>query len=574
MTARQTEKGPIPLWIPLLLAGFYLAARSRILLAAARWRPEEIGPFLIAASAAALCGFFPVAEFRRKFVPYAGFCGAVLLTLSAGMPTHTLLPWLPDLLFAGGCAAFFVRTRKKNTFFPFAAGFAAGLAAVSWQAPRLGSPVCALSAMLLTGVLIVNAVRLKHARWLLLTMILMQVMIFANDFPVGRGEERRRLREEQRLAAVSALPSSLIPDAVPGKLAVLQVTRRMEDAAAAPWKQLPYVSHLTVLPVEHPVPVGKRLGARGPSYDLISLEVLPRWPECAFEPLVKRLFSLAAKDGGCVIVPRSVLRFLPPGQRPVPVPVPPGSEVSENGRFAAGRIPDSGVSPEALDYRLQRHLAAAGDRNFMPPGAFTALFMKENGRTNAAFPPVPEPQLPRRHAVWFWSILGILCLTAHLLAARTRAGSSFIAGVDNAASTALIVLAAFLPVAENRMYSILPETALLWCVPLCIPFCGRKGKLELFLLVCSLVLPWCLAGPWHDQSGIILAAALVTAFSCGITGAKLLLEPGASRDRLAAAFFCGTALAGALAHFFLSPESLLPVLAAATVLRLGCLVRL
>ena len=565
---RQTEKGPIPLWIPLLLAGFYLAARSGTQLAAARWRPEEIAPFLIAASAAALCGSFLVAGFRKKLAPYACFFGAVLLTLSAGTAMRSLPGRLPDVLFAGGCAAYFVRTRKKNTFFPFSAGFAAGLAAVFVCAPHYTPAVCALSSMLLTGVLIVNAVHLQHARWVFMPLILIQVMIFANDSPADRAAEQLRLREERRLATVAALPSSLIPAAVPGKLAVLQVTRSKADLSAAPWREFAYVEKLTGLSVDDPIPVGARLDALPPSYDVVSLEVLPRWPQIAQKALVKKLFTRAHRERGCVVFPRAVLPLLPAGETPVAVPtIPP-----EN-RFAAGRIPPAGVSPQALDARLQKHLAAAGDRAFMPPGAFTALFFGEStsGKPLPSAQPSPPPV---RNTVLFWCILGVLWLTGHLLWTRTRAGASFIAGVDNAASTTLIVLAAFLLAAENRMYSALPETALLWCIPLCIPFCGKRGNFERILLICSIVLPWHFAASGHNQSGIILAAALVTAFSCGITGAKLLLEPGASRDRLVTAFFCGTALAGIVAHFFLSPGALWPVLAVATALRLGCLVRL
>ena len=560
---RQTNTGPIPPGIPFVLAGFYLAARSWTLLAAARWHPEEVGAFLAAASAAALCGFLPVSKFRRRFAPWVSVCGAALLTLSAGTPARPLFGWLPDLLFAGGIAAYFVRTRKKNTFFPFAAGFAAGLAAVSWQAPRLGPAVCAASAMLLTGVLIVNAVHLKHARWLLLAMMLMQVMIFSNGFPVGRSVARLKLLRERDLAAVAALPSSLIPDAEPGRLSVLQVTRKETDIPASPWKQFAYISRLCALPVEGKIPVGERLDALEAPFDLISLEVLPEWPEASLRPLTEKLLSMTGEKG-CAVVPRALVPLLPPGRKTVPVPG------TGRGRFAVLSSPDADVSPQDLDSRLQRHLKAAGDRAFMPAGAFTALFPEENDPDL----PAPARSLPGPRSAVFWSCLALAGLALHLFLSRSPAGSSFLAVAENSASCALIVTAAFLAVAANRMNSPIPETALLWSIALCLPFCGKKGKLEKLLLIASLLLPWLLAAglPHNILSAAALAAAFVTAASAGITGAKLLLEPEASRDRLVTAFFCGTALAGALL-FLLPGASPIPLLAAATVLRLPGLFR-
>ncbi|MBQ7207299.1 MAG: hypothetical protein IJS01_05825 [Lentisphaeria bacterium] len=563
---RQMGKAPIPPGIPFVLAGFYLAARSGILLAAARWRPDEVAPFLAAASAATLCDAFFAIKFRRKFTPWAAACGAALVTLSAGTPARALFCWLPDLLFAGGVAAYFVRTRKKNTFFPFAAGFAAGLAAVFLQAPRLGHAVCASSAMLLSGVLIVNAVHLKHARWLLLTMILMQVMFFANDFPVGRAVERLRLWRERDLAALAALPSSPIPDAEPGRLSVLQVTRQAEDIPAAPWKQFSYISRFSAVPVEGPVPVGKRLDALGTPFDLISLEVLPKWPEASLQSLTEKLLTMTAKKG-CLVVPRALVPLLPPDRKTVPVPG------TGRGRFAVLSASDASVSPQTLDSRLQRHLKAAGDKTFMPAGVFTALFLEKDDAAGKSLP-APARSLPGPHSALFWSLLAFAGLALHIFLSRSRAGSSFLAEAENASSCALIVTAAFLTVAANRMNSLIPETALLWSIVLCLPFCGKKGKLEKLLLGASLLLPWLLAAelPQNILSAAALAIALVTAASAGITGAKLLLEPEASRDRLVMAFFCGTALAGGLL-FLLPPASPIPLLAAATTLRLPVLFR-
>ncbi|MBQ9503129.1 MAG: hypothetical protein IJU70_13325 [Lentisphaeria bacterium] len=555
----------------LFLAGAHPAAAAALLLLRAVWRPEEIGLFFLTGSLAALAGFLVVSKFRGSFSPWAGLCGAVLLTVElAAYPTF-VTP-VSCFLAVGGCAAYFVRTRRKNTFFPFAAGLAAGTGAVLFPSPDHAPVWWGLSAMWLAGLLLVNSVRPKYIRWLVLPFLLLQGVLL--HVRMWRGpEDLPRIRAEQRAAALSALPSSLVPAAAPGKLAVLQVTRSGRDLPAAPWREFSYVEKLTSLPVDDPVPVGTRLDALPPVYDLVSLEVLPRWPQTARKALVKKLFAVTRRERGCVVFPEAVLPLLPPGETPVPVP-----SVEGNSRFAAGKLPPSGVSPQALDARLQRHLAASGDRTFMPPGAFTALFSGD-GAPGKPLPAARESSPPAGRTALFWCVFGVLWLAVHLGAARTRRGASFIAGADNAASAALIVLAAFLLVAENRIYSALPETALLWCLPLCIPFCGRKGKFERLLLVCSIVLPWSLAVPavpagWHGQSGIALAAALAAAASCGITGAKLLLEPGASRDGLVTAFFCGTALAGVLACFLLFPGTLRPVLAAATVLRIGCLVRL
>jgi len=565
------QKGPVPAGLLLFLAGSHLAAAAALLLRRAVWRPEEIGLFLLAGSLAALAGFGAVSKFRKGFAPYAGLCCALLLTAELAAYPASVVP-VSCFLLAGGVAAYFVRTRKKNTFFLFAAGSAAGTGAALFPPWSYAFVWWGLSAMWLAGLLLVNSVRLKHIRWLVLPLLLLQGGLL--HVKMWRGpEDFLRGRAEQRAAALSALPSSLVPAAVPGKLAVLQVTRSRHDLPAAPWREFSYVENLTSLPVEDPVPIGTRLDALPPVYDLVSLEVLPRWPQTALKALVEKLFSAADKERGCVVFPKAALPLLPAGKTAVAVPSDP-----ENIRFAAGRIPPSGVSAEALDARLQRHLAAAGDRTFMPPGAFTALFFGGNTQVRP-LPSAPETPPGVRHPALFWGIFGVLWLAVHLWAARTRRGASFIAGADNASSTVLTVLAAFLLVAENRIYSPLPETALLWCVPLCVPFCGKKGKFERLLLVCSIVLPWSLvllpaAAGGSVRSGVALAAALAAAVSCGITGAKLLLEPGASRDRLVAAFFCGAALAGVLAYFLLFPGTLWPVLAAAAALRIGCLVRL
>ena len=138
-----------------------------------------------------------------------------------------------------------------------------------------------------------------------------------------------------------------------------------------------------------------------------------------------------------------------------------------------------------------------------------------------------------------------------------------------------LLVSAFYNIVDNRMYSNMSELFLLWVIVLMLPCFGRRGPVEKALLLCSMILPWLLAGaePGANTAFAALAAALISAVSAGITSAKLMLETGADRKQLTAASILGILFGTVIFIWLYNPGNIVPLLAIAVALRSSCLLR-
>ncbi|MBR7103433.1 MAG: hypothetical protein IKC65_00650, partial [Lentisphaeria bacterium] len=352
----------------LFFAGIFLAAEAADLYFSAAGKAFDYGLVLALCAAELFCGFVIAAANRRSSSGLTAVSGALLLTLRSGVVAHPAAG-ICSFLIAGGTAAYLTGNRRKNYFLPFASAFA-GMLALLLLFPAFASEAAALSGIFLTGVLVLSATRLGHGRWLFLLLLPLQGFPFAAD-----EKEDPQLEKLTALhcTAASALPSALLPQTEGGKVSILQVTAFPQYAHLIPWRHIPFAEEPFLLDLTLTEPAGKRLKKMDTAFDLISLELLPRWHPRALEQLFKRLYAMTDPGGGVLVFPGELLPFVPPALQAVPVPG------GENRRWAVGRS-SLDLSVEKLESRLQKYLAAAGETDLMPPGVFTGLYK------NALFP--------------------------------------------------------------------------------------------------------------------------------------------------------------------------------------------
>lgn len=561
--SEENLKKPLPPAVAFFASGAFLAAEAGRLLLNFQWGNTNVYLPLISGLLCMVCGFFIVSSGEIRRGGLTGLTGALLLTLHAGAFNHPV-SWICSFTLAGGTAAFFTRTRRKNTFIPFETGFIPALVAVIIT-PQFTAMLSAATGMLLTGVLLVNSVNLKHFRWLLLLLIPVQGLLFN-----GIGYSGRTLRNmnDLRHTAVAALPSALIPDAPRGNVSVLQISGSRHFSDTVPWKHLPFVKNTVQLAADDRTAPGVQLEQfedAGRKFDVISVEMPPAWHSRSLQKMLEKLEGLRDTRHGVIAFPSSMLPLFPGKSFPVPG--------SDGRRFVSGSVLPENLAPENLDRILQQHLEAAEAEEFMPPGVFTALFHSEN--KIKAHPGNTENHHPAERSWWFWLMLGTLWLAARTLLTRKGGSSAFFASLDNTASVTLVVICAFYNIVDNRMYSNMSELFLLWVIVLMLPCFGRRGPVEKALLLCSMILPWLLTGaePGANTAFAALAAALISALSAGITSAKLMLETGADRKQLTAASILGILFGTVIFIWLYNPGNIVPLLAIAVALRSSCLLR-
>ena len=558
----NSEKNKVPFTavLALLLTGTFLALETGRLFLDAHWKIHGIGLFISLCAAEMIAGFSFVRSNNRKKPDFIYTCGALLLTLHAGV-MYTTLDWIINFAMAGGIIALLVRTKKVNTFFPFAAAFALGLAAV------LIFPAYALlfsfgCGMLLTGVLIIGSTGLRHLRWLFLILIFIQAALF----PAGKNKIKilqnyRNIHD----VVVSTLPASLLTDGEQNGVSVLQITQNKQLKEIAPWKIIPGISKITSCTFDEFTPIGIKLDSLEENFDIISVETLPDWPDSAKETLLLRLSKMVETQNGVMVFPRSVMQFMPQDKTFITLPG------SEKRRLAAIPFSPESVTPEKMDKRLQKRLEYIDNKEFMIPGVFQALFNGNPEKVDF----ISREVIKKTHSFWFWITLGIAWLFFRITAARKGKNSLFLAAMDNTSSVVIVTLSGFCVFCANRMYSFFPESIFLLCIIFVIPFIGKKGILEKALVLCSIILPWLFTDPEHGVMVqlIIFSAVLISCISCGMTASKMMLEKGNTANRILFPSLIGICFGGILFHLFFDPENLIPVLAAASLLRAGNLFR-
>ena len=545
--------------LTLFLMGVFLALEAARLPGNFSWEPAGAGLFILLGALEMLCGFVVVDSRKRRFESFIHIGGALLLTLRAAAG-EMILGWAVDFILTGGTAAFLVRRRKRNTFLLFGAAFSLGLLAADLF-PAYSSQGAWVLAILLTGLEILQARSLGKGRCFFLLLPVVQLLLWAGE-PVQFDQLWHRY-QALRHTAVSTLPASLLPE-TQEPVSVFQITRSRRFLTAAPWEKLPHVGEVQTAVADEKPPLGYQLRKIKKKFDIVSLEILPRWHERSLQVLLSDL-AQRIKSGGILLVPRNVLKLLPPGMPAVSVPG------SEGERFAAGK---NKIPPvEELDHILQSKLMENDAKEFMLPGVFAALF--QENKTVFFKGNAPRMKTVGRHSLFFWIFLTVFWLFLRLVLGLKGNRSAFLAQVDNYASGVLILLAGFCLLAGNRFYSLLPESLTLWCLVLCLPGIGKKGSGEKSLLLASLILPWMFAAMKGTGyfSPVVLGILLTTALSIGVTSAKLFQETDAVESRLKGASLCGTALGGLLFYWLFSWENLLPVLLAAFFLRSSCLLR-
>ena len=545
--------------LTLFLAGVFLSLEASRLAGTFSWQPGGMGIFIFLSALEMLCGFVVVNSQKRRSESFVHIGGALLLTLRAGVG-QTALSWIVDFLLTGGLSAFLVRRRSRNTWLLFGAAMVLGLFLHS-LIPERNTLLTSSLALILTGLGIYQARSLGKGRCFFLILPVVQILLWAGE-PIRLGELLRQY-EALRHTAVSTLPGSLLSENR-DPLSVLQVTRTQRFFAAAPWKQLPYVGEVQSLAADVKPPLGYRLLQLDKKFDIVSLEILPQWHEASLRQLVRKL-SRKVAPGGVLLVPQRVLKLLPAELSAVSVPG------SEGKRFAAG-LQQIGTS-EQLDQRLQKRLKNLAEQDFMPPGVFTALFHETKTFVHRGNPASAKDS--GKHSLLFWIFLIGGWFFLRLVLGRKGNHSAFLVQMDNYASCILLLLTGFCLLAGARLYSLLPEQIALWGLILLLPFAGRKGGAEKALLLVSLILPWLFVGmpEMGYFSPIVFGMLLAAALSTGVTSGKFMQESQAVESQLKAAAFCGIALGGLLFSWLFSWGNIIPVLLAASILRLSCLLR-
>ena len=551
---------PLPPVFAICAAGCFLALEFARLLQLHAWDNTSSGKFLFFFAVEMACAFWIVLRNKHRSALIPGVTGCLLLTLHAGV-IHNSLVWVTDALIAGGTAAFLVRSRRKNTVLPFAASFAAGIM-LALAVPQLDFLLSFLAGILLSGILMLNAVKLRHLRWCGALLIAVQAGLFILNYPVQKNVVRTVIRHHSLLAS---LPGALLCDSPPGKMDILLISSQQDPDSKMLWKQFPFTGQIVTLNVSDGDPIELKLREMTEVFDIISVEPGVQFPVVPLRKLLTLLLQKADPEHGILLLPRPMIKQLPPGTLHLPVPG------SLDTRYAAGRLPAEGVDPEMMDQRLQRHLAACEGKSFMPSGVIQALFPEryKGIRTPAAV------SSQRSFSLWNWIGIALIWGIFRLILSRRGSGSSFCASFDNAFSAGLLILTFFYMICANRLASHLHEIQILWCLVLLLPFAGKRGNGEKLLLLGSIILPW-ITTEFNSGDGasfFALFCSCLCALSAGITSARLLREPGAARNSITAAFLLGIAFAGIFFHLFFQMENLIPVLAAAALTRLTCLLR-
>ena len=554
---RSTPLAPV---FPLCAAGCFLAFEAARMLRVHSWDSSSSGKFLFFFAVEMFCAFRVVLWHKNRSALIPGVAGCLLLTLHAGV-LHNSLVWVTDALIAGGTAAFLIRSRQKNTFLPFAAAFSAGIA-VSLAVPRLDFLFSSLAGILLSGILMFNAVRLRHLRWCGLLLIILQAGLFLFNFPSQKNVVRAVIRHRSLLAS---LPGALLCGSPPGKMDVLLISARKNADSEMLWKQFPFTGEIVTLNVNDDDPIELALREMTEKFDIISVEPGVLFPAVSLRKLLVLLLEKADPEHGILLLPRPMIKQLPPGTLYLPVPG------SLSTRYAAGRLPAEGVDPEMMDRRLQRHLAVCDGESFMPSGVIQALFPERYKASVTA----AVSAVRRSFSLWNWMGLALLWCILRLIFSRRGTGSSFFSSFDNAFSAGLLLQIFFYTICANRLTSHLHEIQILWCLVLLLPFAGKRGNAEKILLLGSIILPWILTefNSGEGASVFALCCGCICALSAGVTSARLLLEPGAARNSITTAFFFGIAAAGVFFHLFFQVGNLIPVLGAAALTRIACLLR-
>lgn len=546
--------------LSLFFSGIFLSVESVRLMLDCRWKSEEAGFFIALCAVEIIAGFIFVSANKRKMMDFLYLSGALLLTLHAGI-INTTLDWVINFVLAGSILAFLARNKKINSYLLFAAAFVSGLIP-AFVLPGYTLLFSCVSALLLSGTLIVSAAGLRYIRWIFLPLLLIQFFLF----PAGKNKEKilRDYRDIHDIA-VSTLPASLLTENDGKNLSVLQITREKRLAEAAPWKILPGIGRLTTcIPGTFP-PIGTTLDSFEKPFDIISVEVLPEWSGNAIQNMLEKLSKMVAPGHGIMIFPHSVLKFMPKNKNFITVPG------TEKRRLAAVEFSAGDVTCENLEKRLAERLEYLNNKDFMTPGVFPALFSTDPEKVTSPF----RQTAAKEHSLFFWITLGVVWLFFRITSSRHENLSSFFSETDNKCSATLIALTGFFIFSENRIYACFPEYFFLICLVFTLPFFGKKGKLEKVMLLASIILPWLFTDPEPGMflQIIIFTAVLVSCMSSGMTTAKIMSEINSDRKRTVFASLAGIFLGGLLFHFFFIPGNPVPLLCIASILRTGNLLR-
>ena len=559
MTTVQ-KKPPFTVVLSLFLTGIFLSVESFRFMQDCRWKSEEAGFFIALCAVEIISGFIFVSANKRKMMDFLYLSGALLLTLHAGV-INTPLDWIINFALAGSVLAFLVRNKKVNSYLFFAAAFFSGLVLTLILPGYVPLFSCA-SALLLSGTLIASATGLRYIRWIFLPLLLIQFILF--PFGKNKGKLLRDYRDIHDIA-VSTLPASLLTENEEKNLSVLQITREKRLADTAPWKILPGIGSVTTcIPGTFP-PIGMTLDSLENTFDIVSVEILPEWSESAIRNMLEKLSKMVAPGHGIMIFPRSVLKLMPQNKNFITVPG------SEKRRLAAVEFSSNDVTCENLEKRLDKRLEYLGNKDFMTPGVFPALFNSNPEKVTVSFPVTAA----KEHSLFFWITLGVVWLLFRVTASRKENLSSFLSEADNKCSATLIALTGFFIFSENRIYACFPECFFLFCIVFALPFFGKKGKLEKVMLLASIILPWLFTDPEPGMflQIVIFAATLISCMSSGMTTAKIMSEINSDRKQTVFASLSGIFLGGLLFHFFFIPGNPVPLLGIASILRTGNLLR-